>query len=201
VCGDGIRDAQWEKCDDGNTRSGDGCRWDCDSTEECGDGHPDPQEFCDDGNTLACNDTCKADCSGLEVDQCGDGVITACERCEDTDPTNRSIDQGCDSVAPNCAGCGSCSTDVCGDGAVGRNEECEPIGVCGDTSENPCSIGNTSQCLPGSRCLIFATQECTEQCKRPICGNRIKEGIEACDDGNRVNGDTCSADCTTDTSR
>lgn len=27
-CGDGIRMA-WEQCDDGNTRSGDGCSWDC----------------------------------------------------------------------------------------------------------------------------------------------------------------------------
>ncbi len=30
----------------------------------------------------------------------------------------------------------------------------------------------------------------------PVCGNKIKEGVEECDDGNTVNGDGCENDCT-----
>lgn len=30
---------------------------------------------------------------------------------------------------------------------------------------------------------------------QPICGNNAQEYTEACDDGNRVDGDGCSADC------
>lgn len=30
----------------------------------------------------------------------------------------------------------------------------------------------------------------------PVCGNGTKEGVEECDDGNKVDGDGCQADCT-----
>jgi cysteine-rich repeat protein len=30
----------------------------------------------------------------------------------------------------------------------------------------------------------------------PVCGNGAKEGVEECDDGNKVDGDGCQADCT-----
>ena len=47
-CGDGVVDAsQDERCDDGNNRSGDGCRADCEGTEVCGDGLVDFGEECD----------------------------------------------------------------------------------------------------------------------------------------------------------
>ncbi len=45
-CGDGTRDFD-ELCDDGNTRSGDGCNALCSSEEYCGNGYLDPGEDCD----------------------------------------------------------------------------------------------------------------------------------------------------------
>jgi len=61
-CGNGTLDPG-EACDDGNTRSGDGCPADC--TPPCGDGVLDPGEACDDGNTLD-GDGCSADCRTLD---------------------------------------------------------------------------------------------------------------------------------------
>ena len=59
----------------------------------------------------------------------------------------------------------------CGDGLIdaGNREECEPPG--------------TTECNGG--CLMAAR-----------CGNRVVEGFEACDDGNRRDCDECRGDCT-----
>ncbi len=57
-CGDGVIDGG-EKCDDGNTVSGDGCRGDCFKVETCGDGVVDANETCDDVNDDP-NDGCNA---------------------------------------------------------------------------------------------------------------------------------------------
>jgi cysteine-rich repeat protein len=52
-----------EVCDDGNSRSGDGCPADC--SEPCGDGVLDLGEVCDDGNRVD-GDGCSVDCSVLD---------------------------------------------------------------------------------------------------------------------------------------
>jgi len=50
-CGNDVVEAdQGERCDDGNTISGDGCRADCQKIEACGDEIEDEGEACDDGN-------------------------------------------------------------------------------------------------------------------------------------------------------
>ena len=38
---------------------------------------------------------------------------------------------------------------------------------------------------------------CRSDCTVPTCGDGILDGGEACDDGNTVGGDRCSADCST----
>ncbi|MDX2093783.1 MAG: hypothetical protein SFX73_38450, partial [Kofleriaceae bacterium] len=70
-CGDGWKDPG-EACDDGNTRTGDGCAGDCSSNETCGNGRVDPvrvgstganpNEDCDDGN-LRSHDGCSSTCA------------------------------------------------------------------------------------------------------------------------------------------
>ncbi len=53
-CGNGIVEPG-EVCDDGNQLSGDGCRGDCKSNEQCGNGvvDTDEHETCDDGNLMS----------------------------------------------------------------------------------------------------------------------------------------------------
>ncbi|MCC6876498.1 MAG: hypothetical protein IT378_19500, partial [Sandaracinaceae bacterium] len=74
-----------EVCDDGNLRSGDGCRADCQSDETCGNGVLDPQPNPDTPGGEVCDSTpsCSADCTMIMG--CGDGTTTAPEECDDAD--------------------------------------------------------------------------------------------------------------------
>lgn len=193
VCGDRVITASCgEICDDGNRVNGDGCSSDCRGAETCGDGRVDPGESCDDGNSAACAGACREDCSGLYGAVCGDGVIGACEVCEDS---GAGVDTGCTDASPNCSGCGRCAISACGNGVVERGEACETTGFCEGT-ETACRIDadcGTAQCLP-----YFDEGTCNATCSRVIrCGDGHIDGFEACDDGNTVDGDRCSADCYT----
>lgn len=51
-----------------------------------------------------------------------------------------------------------------------------------------------------NRAVACMATECTQDCvlnipEGPMCGNGKKEASEACDDGNRANGDGCSVSC------
>ena len=61
----------------------------------------------------------------------------------------------------------------CGNGVKEFPEECD----------NGAQNGNN----PGA---------CRSDCKNPICGDKIVDPGEACDDGNKVDNDTCKNDCT-----
>jgi cysteine-rich repeat protein len=76
LCGDGALD-EGERCDDGNSASGDGCSADCSSLETCGDGIVDGDEACDDGNNQN-GDSCNPDCT---PSTCGNGASDPGERC------------------------------------------------------------------------------------------------------------------------
>src|SRR5262249_52811706 len=83
-CGDGVRDAA-EGCDDGNTRSCDGCSAACavETGVACGDGIRNQScgEECDDG---AGNGTAPGACrSDGRLAHCGDGTLDAGEDCDD----------------------------------------------------------------------------------------------------------------------
>jgi cysteine-rich repeat protein len=155
----------------------------------CGNGRTEPGEDCDDGNTdtetctygeQSCT-ICASNCrSGPgSVRYCGDGRIDSedGERCDDSN----AVTEVCDYGLTSCTVCGStCTADVgqtyyCGDGVTSRDfgEECD-------------EGTNNSNTVPN---------RCRTNCKEPICGDRVRDDGEGCDDGGQVSGDGCSPDC------
>jgi cysteine-rich repeat protein len=190
VCGDGILESP-EECDDGNTKSGDGCSDGC-KTEFCGDGVVNNStETCDDGNTTS-GDGCSADCLTETSEKCGDGVVQPPEECDDGNATSGD---GCSD---------GCKTEFCGDGVVNNNTE-----TCDDgntTSGDGCSadcLTETEKCgdgvtQPPEECDDGNTDDgdgCSSDCLTEKCGDGVVQPPEECDDGNNVDGDGCSAVC------
>ncbi|HSY20937.1 MAG TPA: DUF4215 domain-containing protein, partial [Polyangiaceae bacterium] len=221
VCGDGIKEPG-EACDDGNTKSGDGCSADCDSVESgytcptpgqlcvpapqyvCGNGVLDSGEQCDDGNNTS-GDGCSADCkvepgyvcaeaghACTTISFCGDGKIDY-TRGEQCDDGNKTPNDGCSAT---------CQVET---GWVCNNSTppsvCSYTVVCGDRKlegTETCDDGNN---VPGDGCSATCQVETGFVCPivgaacKPICGDGALEGNETCDDGNAASGDGCSSTC------
>lgn len=178
-CGNALLDPG-EVCDDGNTRSGDGCSADCRSTEVCGNGVVDVAlgEVCDDGNTRD-GDGCSHDCRSTEA--CGNGIVDV------------TAGEQCDSGGIDTATCDAdCTVPRCGDGRVNpaAGEQCDTAGgdtaacngrlctfaVCGDQYVNrvageACDDGNN---LGGDGC----SADCRSS---ESCGNGILDPLEECE--------------------
>jgi fibro-slime domain-containing protein len=207
TCGNGVID-QNERCDDGNTTSGDGCsricqienNYDCPvagqlcvNMAKCGNGVLTSDEVCDDGNTRD-GDGCSATCTNVEpgwqcrvpgrpcTPQCGDGVLGGTEACDDG---NTRDGDGCSAecrLEPGfkCEGTPSkCTPTTCGDGKKEGAESCDD--------------GNT---MPFDGC----SQDCQVEpdCTGSSCTSKCGDGIvlnEDCDDGNAASGDGCSSTC------
>ena len=170
VCGDGLK-AGAEGCDDGNTESGDGCGAGC----EIEDGF-----IC---TGLACSSsTCTA--------KCGDGLQTSQETCDDG---NTESNDGCSSACE--VECGySCTAGVCqstcGDGARAGDEACDDGNtVNGDGCSAQCAVEGAES---GIWCNVT---QCQTICLPIVCGDGMRMPSEACDDGNTISGDGCSASC------
>ncbi|GMU00983.1 hypothetical protein KH5H1_51030 [Corallococcus caeni] len=146
-CGDGVKEGD-EGCDDGDTKSGDGCSascqveqgWNCGATglrchaARCGDAIIAAPEECEDGNTASgdgCNDSCRLEqgykCDGVGKTcvktTCGDAKTEGTEQCDDG---NNDLGDGCSpscQLEPRCTG-GNC-TNVCGDGVLAADEQCD----------------------------------------------------------------------------
>jgi cysteine-rich repeat protein len=211
VCGDGVlcqsqAFPQYEGCDDGNTKSNDGCDskcqvepgWTCATpgrpcqptaaVYQCGNGILSLNEACDDGNT-ASGDGCSGDCLTIEngwrcrvpgrpcVPVCGDGLLIGGEGCDDG---NTVSGDGCGSMCQVEPG------DTCGDGIVTPDEECDDGNDPSKSPHNDDSAygGCTTACTYGS-----------------YCGDGIINGTEECDDGSANNWGygkpgSCSLYCT-----
>ncbi|CAD8123591.1 unnamed protein product [Paramecium sonneborni] len=169
-CGDGkIAESSMEQCDDGNYIEGDGCfecKFEC--FPYC--------ESCADRNTcLLCQQFFELH-DGKCRPICGDGyVLDGLEECEDGN------------IIPY-DGCYNCQFQC--------EKECQTCN----------SIGKCEQCIEGYQIIDKSCQinneinnynnDDEEEIEQSQCGNAIYTNDEECDDGNLLNGDGCSNQCT-----
>ncbi|MEM9193089.1 MAG: DUF4215 domain-containing protein [Myxococcota bacterium] len=189
-CGDGVVDGL-ERCDDGNTASGDGCAADC-TLELCGNGQVEVGEACDDGNGDD-DDGCKADCtrSCEMAGDCDDGLVCngfeSCTdfRCVSTAP----LADGSDCPSGQCRA-GRCAPASCGNGTVEGSEQCDDANtVSGDGCEADCTLtcSDNGDCRNGNLC------DGAESCSNGMCveGVAPAAGSECDRDDNTATRDIC----------
>jgi cysteine-rich repeat protein len=166
-CGDtNIDRAKGELCDDGNTRSGDGCSASCLILESCGDGKIDHGEVCDPGATPS-ETKCSMNCQSTLV--CGNGIVDEGEDCDDGEDGNRRATATCDE---------DCTEPVCGDGVF-----------------NPQFV-NPATDLPEACDDGTNTSMCDADCTLVVCGDGLHNAAaEECDDANTDDTDGCVDQC------
>jgi cysteine-rich repeat protein len=140
-------------------------RWYSCGAGVCGDGCLGGREECDDGTENSDVDP-DACRTDCRIARCGDGAVDTGEECDDGPRNSDYMPDACRS---------DCAAPVCGDGVidVGQGEQCD--------------LGPSNSDAPGSAC--------TTHCIAPRCGNGTLEGGETCDDGNRVETDSCTNAC------
>ncbi|MBF0492396.1 MAG: DUF4215 domain-containing protein [Deltaproteobacteria bacterium] len=180
VCPNGIVETG-ESCDDGNSKNGDGCSSNC--TVE-------PGYNCS-GNPSVC----------IKPNVCGDGNKAGTEACDDGNTVNGD---GCSSNCQietgwACSGsplstCSKIPGSICGNGILESGEECDDGNVASnDGCSSSCKIEANYTCTGSPK------STCTPTIPTPVCGNGKIEAGEACDDGNKNNGDGCSSTCQIET--
>ncbi len=217
TCGNGVLEGT-EQCDDGNTKSGDGCSRLCQieadftcptpgslcvSTSICGDGIVSSQETCDDGNTMS-GDGCSGDCKTIETGYvcrvpgrkctplCGDGIITGGEACDDGNTTDGD---GCSAnclVEPGA----TCTRPTTGKSVC-------TVSVCGDgmqTGNESCDCGTSNTppfptgCTGPNGLFNGDGSGCSKTCtKEPVCrtGSTTHLCATRCGNGNLEAGEQC----------
>ncbi len=197
ACGDGVVFGD-EACDNGPQNQtywpggapADACSEACDLVfQRCGDAIQNPAEACDNGTnndpahtpTPPAADACAQNC--LAVRFCGDATLDAAdgETC-DSGPQNQTY---WPEVPPARACSGACDStfEWCGDAKQNGPEVC-------DNGQN--------QDPAYSPTIPAAPTPCAATCTLPrFCGDTTLDAAdgEACDDGNNIDGDGCSADC------
>lgn len=185
-CGDGQVQADWgEECD-GGAACGSDCRL------KCGNGSVEAPEQCDDGVNAGGYDRCAPGC--VRGPYCGDGTVDPQEECDNTTAQNTGIYAGC---TANCT-----RGPYCGDGILNGSETCDD-GV-NDGFYGSCE----ANCTPAERCGDGVVQEewgeqcdggpnCSDTCQPiGICGDRIKQPPEECDEGVNLGGyGRCGPEC------
>jgi fibro-slime domain-containing protein len=167
-----------EACDDGNAQNGDGCSSSC--TVEA-------------GYSCAASGCTPVAAPGV----CGDGKVDSAEDCDDG---NVDSSDGCSQkctieagfTCPN-PGKACVKLEYCGDGALQAD-----IGEDCDDGNNKSGDGCDGVCKTEAGYSCSASQPTVaETCSKIwVCGNGHVDPHEACDDGNTVATDGCSADCT-----
>jgi cysteine-rich repeat protein len=210
-CGNGKLEKPYEKCDDGNVISEDGCSPFCSievgflcngnpkskCTPICGNGVIDGAEKCDDKNVND-SDGCSKSC-GTEkgfvcgdepsvcLPKCGDGIKKGAEECDDK---NKRSGDGCSEFCQieqgySCTGKKKSKCKInCGNGKKNLSEECDDGNMKNnDGCSDKCTIETGFYCKKGINCTS-------------TCGDGITRGIEQCDDGNITLADGCTPSCT-----
>jgi len=215
-CGDGVLNAAInttapvnitlnafarEECDDGNTKSGDGCSALC-KIEKCGNGRIDSGEECDGsgmngqacptldnfaGGNLSCTKECLFDTSKCyqPLKKCGNGLIDSGEECDGTNWGSvkdclffEEFSGGrlsCEKCLFNTSACIGTSGGFCGDGTVTVGEQCD------SRVKKKCSDfdGFTSGNLTCNSACAYDTKNCSKP--GPICGDSEININESCD--------------------
>ncbi len=213
ICGDGVKNQPTEDCDDGvdNGTASSTCSIDCKTitTPEpyCGDGAVNQtSEDCDDGvDNGTASSTCSVNCETMtDGPYCGDGAVNqTSEDCDDgvdngTASSTCSIDCKTETVDPTC-GDGEINQEFeqCDDGNNVDNDGCSATCVreyCGDNicnAREDCSLcsqdcGSCGGGCNGPGCYYTP----------PRCGDgSVNRASEECDDGNKIDGDGCDANC------
>ncbi len=193
-CGDGlVRGA--EQCDLGMPITGPeaeakGCV-ECQLKPVCGNNRLEFPEQCEPPSAGSCDANCM-----LPVGQCGNGTLESPEVCD-----GLSGPQPCLT---------NCQQSKCGDTYVdtNNNEECDD----GNTVDTDMCTGQCQKPKCGDAIVTELLSEvcddginngaygsCSFDCRfrAPYCGDGIHQSSEeVCDDGNNVNDDGCSDDCT-----
>ena len=157
-------------CADGNPCTTDGC------DPELGCQNPNNDGPCDDGNLCTDKDACvDGACVHGESLGCADGDI-----CNGDETCNPAL--GCQPGSlPNLDDGIACTVDVC-DSETQTITHTPNSGLCPEAG-----TCETAVCDPQSGCGTEMTLNC--------CGNGVTENGEECDDGNAVEDDGCSSNC------
>jgi len=190
LCGNGTVE-KGEDCDDSNTNNGDGCArnclWEGTSAPKCGNSVLDYGEACDLGiSVVGCTEQCLR--TGVLSAVCGNGKVERGESCDDGNAI------GGDTCSSVCLNEGSTVVEnICGNGITESS-----AGEACDDGNRQSGDGCSATCLLEGYSSFTVNGEA-------ICGdgivNRGTDGElansrgEACDDGNVLNGDGCSARC------
>lgn len=186
TCGDGVVTTPPETCDKAILAGQPGA---CPIT--CDDG-----DACTKDTMTGSADSCNVVCNHQAITQCAGG-------------------DGCCPKGCTVANDSDCATR-CGDGVISTGETCDPPNTCPTSCDdnNKCTIDS----MTGSadKCNVACNHKSITQCQNsdgccptgcnnnndsdcsPVCGNGVIEAGEQCDDGNRISGDGCSANCTTE---
>ena len=221
-CGNGQLDAG-EQCDDGNVQAGDGCDATCRIEYECGDGivrtrassattatprtataaastacsrsaatgSVEAGEQCDDGNTT----TATAATTSCTLSGCGNGVVDGGERasCDDGNAAERRRLRRELHARRAAATASWTAGEQCDDGNASNGDGCPP----------PASSPTCGDGFVRSRRRAVRRRQRLEQRRLPRGLHRRASAATAscapesrpCDDGNVVDGDTCTNFC------
>jgi cysteine-rich repeat protein len=220
-CGDGFLNGG-EECDDGNNINGDGCDATCQIEFVGEEGICNDLEDDDQDGLFDCQDP---DCQALGVCTPGAGLAgEPCTSASDCAANNNDpfcieeaqfdfplgyCSEFCDVNAPICSGDAICSdiglgptAGLCLDSCA-VNADCRAGYTCQDallTGEFVCFLGEETICDDGlddeqDGLIDCADNDCSINPICSICGDGVISAGEQCDDGNIVDGDTCSSVC------